>query len=95
MHYECGACATVFGLIRGRVLILLGPPPLALCMRRVFNRLRAELRLGFDCVAAAIACTVNAARCDRRRSELRVGFNFLGAATACLVNAARVQSSPC
>ena len=64
-------------------------------MRRVFNRLRAELRLGSDFGGAVTACIVNAARCDRLRSDLRLRFNFFGAATACLVNAARVQSSPC
>ena len=62
-------------------------------MRRVFNRLRAEFRLGFDFVGAAAACIVNAARCDRLRSDLRLGFIFFGAATACIVNAARVRSS--
>ena len=65
-------------------------------MRRVFNRLRAELRLGFDFVGAATACTVNAARCDRLRSDLRLGFFFWdGGATACIVIAARVRSYPC
>ena len=64
-------------------------------MRRVFNRLRADLRLGFDFVGAATACIANAARRDRLRSDLRLGFIFLGAATACIVNAARVRSSPC
>ena len=63
-------------------------------MRRVCNRLRADLRLGCNVVGAATACIVNAARvCDRLRSDLRLGFNYVGAATACIVNVARVRPS--
>ena len=62
-------------------------------MRRVCDRLRSDLRLGFNCLGAVTACIVNAARVRLSLADSRLGLNFVGAATACILNAGRVRAS--
>ena len=62
LYCECGVCATVFGMVRVWISILLRPLPIALLMWRVCDRIRADSRLSFNFVGAATACIVNAVR---------------------------------
>ena len=55
---------------------MLGPPPLALCMQRAYEHIRADSRLGFIFVRAATAYIVNAARVRPSSGGFAFGFEF-------------------